>query len=232
MKKILLLALLAVASAPAAFAQARAGCELSSKDYTGGGSTDSRNTGFGIKAGYNLNSLRGDDLKDAANATLNYSARNDFHAGLYGQFGFNNFASVQVEALYSRQGFTTEPTAGSQHYRMDYLSVPIMFVGNVTETISFHVGPQISLLTKVRNDDTDKDLDIDAYNFNSLDYGGVAGVEARLGPARVGARYNLGLGKIFGDGTAIDVTSPGFANKDKAVYNNMFQVYVGIGITQ
>ena len=24
---------------------------------------------------------------------------------------------------------------------MDYLSLPIMFVGNITETISFHVGP-------------------------------------------------------------------------------------------
>jgi len=232
MKKLLLFLLLATASTPAAFAQARAGGELSSKDYTGGGSTESRNTGFGIKGGYNLNRLRGDELKDATSKTIDREARNDFHAGFYGQFGFNEFASVQLEALYSRQGFTTAASAGSQHYRMDYLSVPIMFVGNVTETLSFHVGPQISLLTKVRNEDTKQDLDIDTYNFNSLDYGGVAGVEARVGPARVGARYNLGLGKLFGDGTPIDKNSPGAYGKNKDIYNNTFQVYVGFGFTQ
>lgn len=69
MKKILLLAVLALASAPAAFSQARAGGDLSSKDYTGGSVTDSRNTGFGIKGGYNLNGLRGDDIKSAINNT-------------------------------------------------------------------------------------------------------------------------------------------------------------------
>jgi hypothetical protein len=232
MKKILLLALLALTSGPAAFAQARAGGELSSKDYTGGGSTDSRNTGFGIKGGYNLNSLRGDAIEDAVGNTVERKARNDFHAGFYGQFGFNNFASVQAELLYSRQGFTTDAAAGSQHYRMDYLSVPIMFVGNLTETISFHVGPQVSLLTKVRNEDTEKDLALAPNNFNSFDYGAVGGLEARVGPARVGARYNLGLGKIFGDGGSISATSPGAYSKDQAIYNNMFQLYVGIGFTQ
>ena len=151
MKKILLLALLAIASAPAAFAQARAGGELSSKDYTGGGSTDSRNTGFGVKGGYNLNTLRGDDIKTAiGNTSIDRKSRSDFHAGVYGQFGFNNFASVQVEALYSRLGFAanTGTSGARQDYRMDYVSVPVMFVGNITETISFHVGPQVSLLVK------------------------------------------------------------------------------------
>jgi hypothetical protein len=226
MKKTLLFLLLAMASSTAAFAQARPGGSLSSKDYTGGGVTDSRNTGFGFQGGYNLNSLRGDDITG-----IDRQSRSDFHAGVYGQFGFNEFASIQSELLYSRQGFeaNTGTASARQKYRMDYLSLPIMFVGNVTETISFHVGPQISLLTNIRQDD--RNLDISANGFNSLDYGGVAGLEARIGPARLGARYNLGLGKIFEDGPSqTNVVATQFSNSK--IYNNLVQVYLGIGFTQ
>jgi len=230
MKKTLLILLLAVASAPAAFSQARPGGELSSKDYTGGGTTDSRNTGFGFKAGYNLNSLRGDDIKNGS-STIDRDAHNDWHAGVYGQFGFNEFASLQAELLYSRQGFAanTGSSNSSQTYRMDYLSLPIMFVGNLTETISFHVGPQVSLLVNASRDNTS--LGLSDNGFHTLDYGGVGGLEARLGPARVGARYNLGLGKLFQKPSlSTPVISASFA--DSNVYNNMFQLYVGIGFTQ
>ncbi|WP_345123764.1 porin family protein [Hymenobacter antarcticus] len=222
MKKTLLFLLLAMASAPAAFAQNRPGGEMSSKDFTGGGVTSSRNTGFGIKGGYNLNGLRGDDISG-----INRNSRSDFHAGVYGQLGFNEFSSIQTELLYSRQGFEANTGAGGarQRFRMDYVMLPIMYVGNVTETISFHVGPQVSLLTNIRNNE--QTLDIAANGFNSFDFGGVGGLEARVGPARVGARYNLSLGKIFEDG---NTKAGAFANSK--LYNNLLQVYVGIGFTQ
>jgi hypothetical protein len=229
MKKTLLFLLLAVTSSTAAFSQARPGGSLSSKDYTGGGVTDSRNTGFGVKGGFNVNGLRGDDISGIKRDT-----RNDFHAGVYGQFGFNEFASVQAELLYSRQGFEANTGVGAnasaqQKYRMDYIMLPVMFVGNVTETISFHVGPQVSLLTNIRQGD--QELDISANGFNSFDYGGVGGLEARLGPARLGARYNLSLGKLFEDGgSRTGNINPAFA--DSKIYNNLFQIYLGIGFTQ
>jgi hypothetical protein len=226
MKKLFLLALLAVASTTGAFAQARAGGELSSKDYTGGGVTGSRNTGFGIKGGYNLNGLRGDDIKG-----IERNSRQGFHAGAYGQLGFNEFASLQVELLYSRQGFTanTGTNNGSQTYGTDYLLLPVMFVGNLTETLSFHVGPQVGVMTNLQR--AGENLAIADAGFNSFDYGGVAGVEARVGPARVGARYNLFLSKVFEDGQpATPVINPALANSD--LYNNLFQLYVGIGFTQ
>ena len=235
MKKTLLFVLLAVASAPAAFAQARPGGSESSKDYTGGGTTDSRNTGFGVKGGYNLNGLRGDDIKAiGSSASIDRNSRSDFHVGMYGQFGISEFSSLQAELLYSRQGFTantggtpTAPTA--QTYRMDYIALPIMYVGNFTETLSFHVGPQVSLLTNLREGGSV--LDIKENGFNSLDYGGVAGLEARVGPARIGARYNLSLGKVFEDGpSATGKVASRFGNSK--IYNNMVQLYVGIGLTQ
>ncbi|WP_310397407.1 porin family protein [Hymenobacter sp.] len=228
MKKTLLFLLLAVASAPAAFAQARPGGELSSKDYTGGAVTDSRNTGFGVKGGYNLSGLRGDDIKG-----IDRNSRNDFHAGVYGQFGINEFSSVQAELLYSRQGFEANIGAATgsirQEYQTTYFMLPIMYVGNFTETLSFHIGPQVSLLTKAVLDD--KDLDLSGNGFNTFDFGGVGGLEARVGPARVGARYNLSLGKIFEDGNGgTSLVDPRFRDGD--LYNNLVQVYVGIGLTQ
>ena len=231
MKKTLLLLLLAAASATAAHGQSRAGGSLSSKDYSKG-STDSRNTGFGVKGGYNYNNLRGDDISG-----INRNSMSGFHAGVYGQLGLDNFSSVQVELLYSRQGFGADFTPSgstnkqSYSYKMDYISLPIMYVGNFTDNLSFHVGPQLSLLVNANNGNS---LALSENGFHSFDYGGVAGLEARIGPARVGARYNLSLGKIFQEPTTpLNANNAvAFGYKDKNLYNNLFQVYVGIGITQ
>ncbi len=231
MKKTLLLLLLTVASAPVALAQTRAGGALSSKDYSAGGS-DSRNTGFGVKGGYNYNQLRGDDISG-----INRDGMSSFHAGFYGQFGLNNFSSVQVELLYSRQGFGanlfTPPTNARKDYsyKMDYISLPIMYVGNFTDNLSFHVGPQVSLLVNANNG---APLALAENGFHSLDYGGVGGLEARIGPARLGARYNLSLGKIFQKPTTplSENNAVAYGYADKNLYNNLFQVYLGIGITQ
>jgi hypothetical protein len=225
MKKTLLFLLFAAGTSTAAFAQARPGGSLSSKDYTGGATTESRNTGFGVKGGYNLSGIRGDDIKG-----VNHDTRSDFHAGVYGQFGWNEFSSIQAELLYSRQGFTasTGTNGAQQTFHMDYISLPIMYVGNLTNTISFHAGPQLSLLTNLKQGD--KSLNISATGFNSVDFGGVAGLEARFGPARIGARYNLSLSKIFKDGSSTGLVATQFGNAK--IYNNLFQAYVGIGFTQ
>ena len=222
MKKTLLFLLLAVASSPAAFAQARAGGATSSKDYTSGG-TDSRNTGFGIKGGYSLSNFYGNG-KDLFPGRDNL---NTYHAGVYGQFGLNNFSSVQVELLYSRKGARYNNGSNNKtDLRLNYLSLPILYVGNITDNISFHLGPQLSLLTKVLNDGKDEDLKANGYN--SLDLGAVAGLEARIGPARVGARYDLGLSRILKD----DVKYTGTTGDKSSLHNQTFQVYVGIGLTQ
>lgn len=223
MKKLFLLAMLAAASISGALAQARAGGALTSKDYTGGAVTDSRNTGFGIKGGYNYSNVYGANDSQI----FNPDHLNTFHAGVYGQFGFNNFSSVQVELLYSRKGYSSGQTGlltTPSKRRFDYLQLPILFVGNVTETISFHLGPQVSLLTKVLENGSDVAIAVSGYN--SLDYGGVAGLEFRVGPARVGGRYDLGLGKVY------DTSKSGTTGVSERVRNGTVQVYVGLGFTQ
>lgn len=224
MKKTFLFLLLAMASAPAAFAQARPGGSLSSKDYTGGGVTTSRNTGFGVKGGYNLSNFYGNG-KDINPGRDNL---NSFHAGFYGQFGLNNFSSVQLELLYSRKGIRYNDGANKNDLRLDYLSLPVLYVGNVTENISFHIGPQVSLLTKVLENGQDRDLKVNGYN--SFDLGGVAGLEARIGPARVGARYDLGFARVLKRSAGGKYT--GLSDDQTSIHNQTLQLYVGIGLTQ
>src|SRR6476469_5847069 len=188
MKKAFFALALALGAAPAARAQDGPGIG-SSTNYAASDGTESRNTGFGIKGGYNLASIHG----AGADLFTNRDNLKDFHAGVYGQFGFNTVASLMVELLYSRKGYRTDYLGtATRDTRLDYLELPILFVGNLTEPLSIHVRPQVSLLTNVR--DGGANLDISANGFNSLDYGAIAGAEARLGFAKVGARFDWSLG--------------------------------------
>ncbi|MBT9393198.1 PorT family protein [Hymenobacter sp. NST-14] len=202
----------------------------SSTDYSAMGTngTNSRNTGFGIKGGFTASHFRGDDKK-------NYSEEgvyNTFHAGVYAQYGFSDKFSIQPEVLYSRQGFAgnngTTTATGAYDTRLDYVQVPVLLVYNFLDNVSLHVGPQVSLLTKVVENGQERKIanDNNAYNYaySSLDYGLAAGLEARVGPARIGGRYVAGFNDIIKDPKTVA------ADAITNIKNGAFQVYVGIGI--
>jgi hypothetical protein len=63
-----------------------------------------------------------------------------------------------------------------------------------------------------------------ANSYNSLDYGLVGGIEARLSIFRLGARYNLGMNEIYQDSYRQVAR-----NVNKDIKNGAFQVYVGVG---
>lgn len=229
MKKTLLFLLLGLASSTAAFAQARPGGTLSSKDYTGGKSTESGNTGFGVKGGYNFSRPYGDGI-------TNVSAYHNFHAGVYGQFGFNDFSSVMVEALYNRKGYNSDikgvnvPTT-NKTTRLDYVEVPILYVANLTNNFSLHVGPQVSLLILAKQGDTN--LGLAEKGFNTVDYGGIVGAAYRVGPASIGARYDLSFGRIFDTSKSYpDVNGGSTSSTPPSVHNQVVQLYVSLGLRQ
>ncbi|WP_190242519.1 porin family protein [Hymenobacter lapidiphilus] len=210
----------------------------SSTDYpAASGGSDSRNTGFGIKGGFTAAHFRGDDKK-------NYSDEgvyNTFHAGIYAQYGFSDKISIQPELLYSRQGFAGnngltnaqgQKINGAYDTRLDYIQVPVLLVYNILDNVSIHAGPQVSLLTKVRENGVERKIANEngnfSYAYNSLDYGLAAGLEARVGPARVGGRYVAGFNEIIKDQ---DFTKTG--NRALTdIKNGAFQVYVGIGFNR
>ena len=224
MKKLFLL--LSICSfSLAALAQQSVDGVRSSTDYAPS-TSDSRNNGFGIKGGLNFIDLHGSN-------TENYSDLSNlktYHVGVYAQFGINDKVSIQPEILFSRKGFDDRAaSSGSgasnpvRETRLDYIQVPVLFVYNFLDNVSVHVGPQASLLVRVKDQGEEKS--IDGAGFHSLDYGVVGGLEARVGPARVGARYDLGLAKIYEDPSATGRQA--FSN----VKNGAFQVYVGVGFT-
>lgn len=228
MKNLLFLFALALAAGP----QAKAQGGLSSKDYAndGGDGTASRNTGFGLKGGYNTSNIKG----SGADLFPNKNSLAAFNAGAYAQFGFSNFASLQVELLYIRKGYRTEAGTSStgtpyaaHDTRLDYVELPVLLVGNLTETLSVHVGPQVSVLTKVLNDG--QNLDLNANGYHTLDYGLVGGAEARLGLGRLGVRYDLGLADIYKTGANVPYGSTALTVQDGHVRNQCIQVYLGIG---
>lgn len=231
MKNLFLLFALALATGPQAMAQAMAQAGLSSKEYDNSAAgTESRNTGVGIKGGYNTSNING----SGADLFPNKNSLAAFNAGVYGQFGFTNFASLQVELLYIRKGYHTDAgTTGTgaaytaHDTRLDYFELPVMLVGNITETLSVHAGPQISVLTKVLNDG--KNLDLNANGYNTLDYGFVGGAEARLGFGRLGVRYDLSLADIYKTGAAVQYGNTALTVTDGKVRNQSIQVYLGIG---
>jgi hypothetical protein len=226
MNKLPVLLALGCASFTAAQAQQTPGGSMSSTSYSPG-SSDSRNNGFGVKAGFNLADLRGGD-KGAYQQLENLKS---YHAGLYAQFGLNDKVSIQPEFLFTRKGFDAEefdrttgrPTGQQKQTRLDYLQVPVLFVYNFLDNVSLHVGPQASLLVKSKI--AGEERQISSVGLNSLEYGVVGGLEARVGPARVGARYDLGLSDIYNDPK--DAGAAAFDN----VKNGVFQVYLGLGIS-
>lgn len=238
MKKLLLLFSCALTSVSVAVAQDGPIGVRKSTDYASGSSSDSRNGGFGIKGGVNFADIRGDGKTNYGDPK-NYTA---FHAGFYSQFSFSDKFSLQPEILYSRQGFkgtmpgtpTSPNTRGAENTRLDYIQVPVLLVYNFLDNVSLHVGPQVSLLTKVKEGDLDRKIanedgasgnPIYNYSYNSLDYGLAAGLEARIGPARVGGRYTAGFNEIIKD------PENGLSNSITDIKNGAFQVYVGIGIS-
>jgi hypothetical protein len=197
-------------------------------DYSEGQSTTSRNTGFGIKGGLSYSDLRG----SGTSIFTSPDQLKTFHAGVYGQHGFTHFASLQVELLYSRKGFesTNATTNTTQNNRLDYLALPVLFVGNLTETLSVHLGPQVAVLTGARSGDAD--LDVSQSGYHRFDFGGVAGAEARLGPARLGVRYDLSFANLYKDGASLTYNGQPLSTlvTDSNIRNSVLQVYLGIGI--
>ena len=186
----------------------------------------SHNTGFGFKAGYSATSLYGNGT-GAFPGLKNYQS---FHFGAYGQYGISKFSSVQVELLYNRKGYqTTLGNPTDYPVRLDYVDIPVLFVGNLTPNFSFHVGPQVSFLVNVDRDGINLPL---GSNYNTVNFGGVGGLEGRFGNARLGARYDLSLVKLYQDKANVQYNNTAVYLSNNNMYTRTVEVYLSYGLSQ
>lgn len=152
----------------------------------------------GLKAGLNFATFGA----DAENTEILTS----FHVGAFGQFALSDKLTLQPELLYNAVG------EGSTEWKMNYISIPVMFLYNINEQFNIQAGPQLGLLMSAEIDGTDV-----KEEMSGTDFGINFGVGAGFGKLSVSARYSLGLSNI------LDTEALG----DIKLTNNVIQLSVG-----
>jgi hypothetical protein len=173
--------------------------------------TASKSISFGVKGGVNFATITGDDFDSP-------DMRTSFHVGALVELPIADIFSVQLEAMYSGQGFKSdiEGSDGDKiEYQLDYINVPVLAKLYVTKGLSFEVGPQFSFKVNEEvdsdpnNDPGDTDVDV-AEDFDF----GVAG----------GLTFQTDMG-LFASGRYIYGMSDVIEDTD--AHNSVFQVSLG-----
>ncbi len=174
-----------------------------------------REMSFGVKGGVNFANVTGDGFDDR-------SSRTSFHVGAVAEFPVQEIFSIQVEALYSGQGFEYDFRGASgdkAEYQLDYINVPVLAKFYLSDMISLEVGPQFSFVvneefdSRPLDDAGDIDLTGTPLEAETFDFGAAAGITFQTNSGIFAtARYNHGFTDII---------------KDVDVQNSVFQIGVG-----
>lgn len=162
----------------------------------------------GIKGGLNF----ANQEYSADGFSVSPDSRTSFHFGAFAVINFSDNLGLQPELLYSSKGSEFEFGGATETSKFNYLDVPILLRYSINEMISFHAGPQVSLLMSAEDDDGTDIKDSFTGTDLSLSFGGQ--VDLPMGLVG-GLRYNLGLSNILEDDAGGEVK------------NKVFQIYVG-----
>jgi hypothetical protein len=180
---------------------------------------------FGVKGGVNFATINGGEFESP-------ESRTSFHVGLLGEFPIADIFSIQVEALYSGQGFEYDNTYSvidlgapggvrteneTVEYQLDYINVPVLAKFYLFKGFSLEAGPQFSFLINEEIDSApnDNEGDTDTDNVETFDFGvaGGATFQTEMGLFAT-ARYTQGITNIIQD-------------SDENVTNSVFQLGIG-----
>ncbi|OYX26013.1 MAG: hypothetical protein B7Z06_06390 [Flavobacteriales bacterium 32-35-8] len=151
----------------------------------------------GIKGGYNLAAVSFDGDTETAQ-------RHGFHIGLYGESFISESTSLQIEVLYSQQGYELRDDSGTFTQKLDYINVPLLLKLYPDENFFLEVGPQVGLAISHKEEfdssfnlfDTSQEFEPDNFDWG-LNLG--AGFKTGSGVS-LGVRYHLGLGSVYDEG--------------------------------
>jgi hypothetical protein len=152
----------------------------------------------GIKGGYNLAAVSFDGDGETGQ-------RHGFHIGVYGESFFTESLALQVELLYSQQGYEISNSSGTFTQKLNYINLPMMFKGYPSENFFLEAGPQIGLAISHKEEfdsgfnlfDTSGEFDPQSFDWG-VNFGG--GFKTNTG-ITLGVRYHLGLGDIYDEGS-------------------------------
>ncbi|WP_272023857.1 porin family protein [Olleya namhaensis] len=152
----------------------------------------------GLKGGYNLAAVQYDGEAETGQ-------RSGFHVGLYGESYITDFAAIQIEVMYSQQGYQIESDGGTFTQKLNYINLPLSLKIYPVSTFYLEAGPQIGYAVSHKETyDSNFNLFDTSQQFepNDFDYGVNfgAGFKTETGVS-IGVRYHLGLGDIYDDGS-------------------------------
>lgn len=150
---------------------------------------------LGGKLGANLTKI--DGVKFSDSYQLNY------HLGAFAEIDFNKSWGIQPELFFSQSSSTVESDFGSVYedvpssllqkdVKLNYMSIPVLLRVNAGSFLTFHAGPQFSILI---NDDENL-LNNGKNAFKDGDLSAVLGAQVNVSKLRVYGRYNIGLANI------------------------------------
>ena len=158
--------------------------------------TNTSNTG--IKGGYNLAAVSFDGDSETGQ-------RHAFHIGFYGESFVADNIALQVEILYSQQGYELKDNGGTFTQKLDYINLPFLLKLYPSENFFLEAGPQIGLAISHKEEfddnfglfDTSQEFDPSSFDWG-INFGG--GFKTDSG-VTLGVRYHLGLGDIYDEGS-------------------------------
>lgn len=149
---------------------------------------------FGIKSGINFSTLR---LDGTGSGIWETEWKTGLVAGGFVNIQVSNRYAIQPEFIYSSMGGRLVSSgAGTDRYRLNYFSIPILAKINICKSFSAVVGPQVDILIQAK-----KYTDAGYYkvtdNFEEHDFLVTGGVEYWLLKfLSLTARYMHGLTDI------------------------------------
>ncbi len=167
----------------------------------------------GIKAGYNLAAVQYDGDAETGQ-------RSGFHVGFYGESYVADFAALQIEVVYSQQGYQIESNNGTFTQKLNYINLPLSLKLYPVSTFYLEGGAQIGYaISHKETYDSNFDLFDTSQEFepNNFDYGVNFGAGFKTeSNVTFGVRYHLGLGDIYDD-------------NDGSPKNRVWQFSIGFG---
>ena len=157
---------------------------------------------FGLKAGANISTLRGDDI-DGIKSLVGANG------GLFASIFMSDLLSLQPEVLYSMEG--AKEDGGDGKIKLGYINVPIMLRIKSPQGFYGEFGPQIGILASAKEESGGSSSNIkDELKTTNISVALGAGYD--FSPAvGVNARYSLGMGTILKDSNDGDIKTGNFS---------------------
>jgi hypothetical protein len=152
----------------------------------------------GLKFGYNLAAVSFDGETETGQ-------RHGFHAGFYGESFLAEVIALQVELLYSQQGYELRDNGGTFTQKLDYINMPLSLKIYPNDNFYLEAGPQAGLAINHKEEfdsnfslfNTSQEFEPQRFDWG-VNFG--AGFKTDSGVS-LGVRYHLGMGDIYDEGS-------------------------------